>query len=181
MTHWTQNQKICKTIVFPITIFMMYSQNIWVRIVSTFLTFFNHISSQHHFSNSRIFRCKNFFLRFIYTCLRTIYSVFRRAIFKFFFAIFAFIKSCASSFSGFVVTYSRTIFSFITSTRNMFKFFTANITTSYDELSYMQCLAFPRAIFCCIKTVPRNIKFIRTLQTVYKLSSMRFCHATFKR
>lgn len=82
MTIRTKNLKISKIVVLPIPIHMMDTQNFGKVIIRTFFTPFEHISSNHHFSNCCELWFESLFLRFIHTRLRAIFSYSRRAINK---------------------------------------------------------------------------------------------------
>lgn len=183
MTIWTQNYQIIHFIIFMISVFMMNTQYFYIFIKTAFFTFINHIPSFHKSSQSgSIFCCFRFrFKMNAYTFSRTIFSFFRRGIFKFFTTIFTY--KCFSTIPKFkfcfVITCSRAIFSFISSTRYMRKFFITNKTIS----SYLNCakfiFAFSRTVFCCFNSVFGNIKFFITSQTFYNFSTTRFIHATY--
>ncbi len=128
MTIGAQDSKIAQFIVVSIMIYMMNPQYFWFFGVSTIFAFFNQTSCKHIFSNSSKFTFPCFSIRFINTCLGTIFSAKASIRQKFILTMDASVFNCPFSFLGFVITNCRAIFCFINSCCNKFKFLLTNIT-----------------------------------------------------
>ncbi len=133
MAHWTNNQEILFFVVISISILVVHSQNLLNRIISAFLTAFNQASDKHRFPDSRVFWSKKFLFTFIYTTLATKFSISGKAISEFFFAIRTCVYCLSLSYSRFVIAFTRTIFSFITSRRNVSENIPANRAGTYYD------------------------------------------------
>lgn len=180
MTIWTYNQNIILLIVFSISIFMMQTQNFRKFIKTTNFTFFDPSSSFIQFSQ----RCRIFnIFRFNSLCyrsalFRTKNMIFARRAIKFYITIFTCVLFRSLSFLRSMITKTRTVFSFITSRGNVFKYFATNKTIIFNFNSTTKFVfAFSRTIFSCFKSISSYIKFLFTW-TNNKFSSMRFHNAT---
>lgn len=183
MTIWAYNQKIFSFIIFSVFVLVVDPKDFLNFIISTTFAFLDYSSTVPEFSQT-IFR------RWFYptiqsvdigTFSRTKFSNFTRSIMEYFFANSAFFFGCSTVIhnSRSIITLPRTIFSFVTSRGNMFKFLIAHCTIRFYFNSCMKSLTFSRAVFSFFKTIDRNIEFFKTIQTFYKFSSMRFIrHAT---
>lgn len=182
MTVRTQDHKIFQCIILSVSILVMYSKDVIAFIIVTNFTSFDFSSNLQRFSYSAKRRVPYFLPNFIHTCFRTIFSFLRRRTFEFFFTMSTFIDNSTIQMLSFVIALSRAIFRFVTSRRNVFKFYCTNFAYLFYFLSDMQALTASRAKFCFIKTIKRYIEFFSAIKTIYKFSSMRFIrHATFQR
>lgn len=177
MTHRTQYLEIIYKIIFSIVILMMYTKNIFIFTITAYFTFFNQTAIHHAFSNCRKTRCEFFKIFFIYAISGAINSIFTRAGFKFFRAMFTLNYNTTFQPHSFIVTFPRAIFSFIASASNMMEFCITNFTNRLISNKLVNCFTFSRAIYSCIKSVFRYVKFFFTFQTFNEFSRSRFVHA----
>ena len=165
MTHGTEYLKIFNRIVFSVFIDMMDSQKVGKFIISAFLTLKNHIISHKISSNGG--KRWNFcpFLKSKSTISRTIFSIFRGTIKKGFVAFYA--KKILSPFIYLrsIITFSRAIFSFICSRRNVLKDFSTYFTVGFNVYFIRIVFTFSGTIFKCFDSVIRNINIFTTLKT----------------
>ena len=174
MTSWAQNFQIRNFIIFPVSIFVMNTQNFRNRIITTSFTFFNHVSFLHVFSYGlkiRIPICK---FRFVDTFFTAINTFFRWASKKFFFTMFT--KTFNRTFFclRFIITFSAAIFCNIATRRNMKKIITTIITIGCNLNSGCQCLARPRTVFKTGKPVLRNINHFFAMFALHSFASKGF-------
>lgn len=184
MTIWTNDHQVFSFIIFSVSIYMMYTKYIFYLIISALLTLLKKSASFHSIAKiakiSISFRSS---LEFSPTFRSTKSISPRRRTKKLFFTSLTFVFNRSSSFLRTMVTKSRTIFSFVTSRRNVFEFFLTYFAVSFYPLCASKfILTFSRAIFCRFKSVNRNVKFFFAPKTNYKFSSMRFIrHAIIQR
>lgn len=174
MTQGTNNHQISDFIIISISILMMNSKNVFKFFISTYNAFLNYISSYQHFANCTIFGFKYRFFRFVNARFRAINSFFRRAIVKGIFAMFANMFDGSPSDLGAMITFSRTIFCFITSRRNMCKQFRTNYTIRFNSDCIAFIFTFTRTIFERFQSIFRNIQSCFATQT---FNIVRFNHA----
>lgn len=172
MTSRTNNHQILEMIVIPIFVFMMDAKDVFYRIITTNLASSYEISFHHRFSNSSIFWLKNRFCRFIDTRFGTIFSFFTRTILKWFFTMSTKKRGATSSNLRAMITNSRAILSFISSTRLMLKLLPASFTNRGDFESKIISHALFRTILSSINSISRNMKIIFTKQTNFRI----ICH-----
>lgn len=172
MTQRANYHQVFCFIVVPISIFMVNAQHFFHLFISAFYATFYHISSQHCFSDSRIFGRKSFHFTFIYAFPPAIFSFSRKTIIKISSTMKAF-KGCVSSFYlRPMIAFSRTIFGFICPTRSMEKFFFANPTYCFYFFSFKKPLTSQGTVFSCIHPIVFNIKNFFTKQTNFRY----MCH-----
>jgi hypothetical protein len=128
MAIWAKNLEIRNIIIISISIFMMNAKYAQILIITTSVTFFNQLTTNHHFSNCCKRWFESFFGFFIYTRFRTIFSFanIRGRSKKFLEAMMTFETNTSFSKLRFVITFSRAIFCLITSGRNMRKLYATN-------------------------------------------------------
>jgi hypothetical protein len=175
MTHRANNLKIFKGIIFPISVFMMYSENIFNFFVSAYFALFQQIALKHIFAN----RCKTWiFYPFICknTIFRTIFSIFTWTIHKGFSASFTEKLFCSSikRCLRFIKTCSRTIFRFIATRRNMFELCITHRACSLNEYFISPVFACSTTILKSFNPIFRNVNFFATRKT---LNIRRFHYA----
>ena len=182
MTIWTNNHKVISFIIFSVAINMMYAKNIWNFIIATLFAVFYISPTFKCFSKIRKTSI-NFWSSLIFgsTFYRAECIILGRRSHKFFCTCFALKSSRSFPFLRSMIAQSRTIFGFITSCGNVTEFISTNFTIGNYLYTTKLIFAFSRAIFCRIISIYRYIKFFFTKQTIYKLSTMRFCHAAFQR
>jgi len=122
MAVWAQNFKIVKIVVFTVSVFVMHAKNFRMLTVPTPDTTGQHSAINHFFTYSSKFRQPNFFGRFVDAGHATIFTFSRWRSKKFSFAMCAFATYRSFLAHGFVVTFWRTVFSFICSACNVRKF-----------------------------------------------------------
>ncbi len=184
VTHGTQNHQIFSFIIFRIFINMMNSKNFLYLIISTFFTSLNNTSSFPKCTESiRIFRFQNMLIpSFICTWFGTIFSYFTWSVVKLFITQFTYRFVCPTvvNYSRFIITFSRTVLSFIASGRYVFESFIANSTICFNLFNISKfILACSRTVFKSFQTMNWHIARNATSNTIQKFSSMRFIrHAT---
>jgi len=172
-----KNFQIGNLIVRSVPIFVVNTQNFWMRIKPTSITFCNSSPSKKIFSCRRERRIPYFFLRFPNTSPRAIFSRFTWRAFKVFIAMSARIIDRSFEMLGFVITTPRTILSFVASRTDMREL----IQTYFTFSRYLNSCSFSftrsRAIFGCFKPVFRYIKFFCTKCASDIFTRERFSHA----
>lgn len=119
----------------------MDSKNVCKRIKAASLTRIQQSSANHVFPNSRKICIPCFSRCFINTSARTIFSVFRRRIKEFCFAMMARIFFISFVFKTCVIAFSTAIFGFVCSACNMCKNCVTNFTSCFLLNSGRQCCA----------------------------------------
>lgn len=157
-----------------ISIYMMNPKNLRKFFEITSIAFVQESSFNHIFSNCTKFSFPRFFIAFIGTFLRTIFSFVAKGVNKNFSTMITCVLCLSFIYLSFIITFCRTIFSFIASGRNMGKNFITNLTI----FSYLQicsfCFTRSRAILCSFKLMFFNIKIFFAKYTGYKFSSSNF-------
>lgn len=138
MTVRTYYYQVFLIVVCPILIFMMNTQNIWMFIITAYFALFNHTPSQHHLSDSAIFRCKYCFFSFINTSSRAIFSFFARRVEELRVTVMTgkFFRSFIDMRS--MIAFFRAIFSLINARRNMSEFLITKLTIRGDCGPFVQ-------------------------------------------
>jgi putative flippase GtrA len=147
MAIWAKNFKVGHIIVIAISILMMNSKYTRLSIIAAPIAIINQFTSNHCFSyrGERWFKC--FFRCFIHTGFRTVFSIMTSMTDKFFKAMMAGKFSLAFISLCNIVARCGTVFSFITSRRNMRKWIRANKTVSLNFNSGIFSLTAARTIF----------------------------------
>lgn len=175
MTHRTQNLQILNTIIISISIFMMDTKNVFHRIISTNFTTIHHSFFNHFFSNRSENRIPGTTLIFSYAFSRTIFSFLRCMTPEFFCTMMALIFCISSVLLRNVKAFSRAIFSFIASSRNMFKFIATYCTICFNTNRI-------RYVFARSGTILKILQSVFWKKTLFIASqtycTMSFNHAT---
>lgn len=166
MAHRTQYHQIFQAIISSASINMMDSEYLWNFVISTTEALTHKPFSNHFLSDGGKLRAPFIASVFPYTLFRTVFSTFRKRIPKFLFAIFTLVDGLTPSFLRYVVTFSRTIFRCVATTRDMRKHDTTNFTRFCHLNSGCQTQTFSRAVFkrCC--SIFRNVNLFFAMQTI---------------
>ncbi len=121
MAIWAKNFKVLHVIIMAISVFMMNAKNSRLGIITTPITLINQFTANHCFSYRGEGRFKCFFRCFMYTRFRTIFSIMTSMTYEFFKTMMTGKFSLTFIFLRNIIARSRTVFSFITSGRNMGK------------------------------------------------------------
>jgi len=172
MTIWTKNFKIRHLIIVAVSILMMNSKYSRFFSISTTIALINQCAGNHSFSYCCKRWLKSFFGRFINAGSRTIFSIVTSMAYKFFQTI----NTGKFSFTFIplrnVITRSRTIFSFIASAGNMFKFFVAYMAISCMYNPCSKSRTFSTTIFRQIFSIMGSRVRASTLLAFKMLPSM---------
>jgi hypothetical protein len=178
MTVWAQHFQVAQIVIFAVSVFVMHTQNFWFGIVATTLAFTYHVTGQHSFSHGRKSWHPNTFSNFINASPRTVFSFFGRRAKKFFAAVKTTIFYAAFAVHSFVVTFCRTILSFVCSARNMRKFRVAFLTVCGNLHSSCQSHTFSAAVLRRIFSIIRHGKQSFAMQTTFFVPNAGASHAT---
>jgi hypothetical protein len=178
MTIWAQNLKIFWCIVVSIAVFMVNAKNFRLYTVSAPLTVGNQISSRHSFAYSCILRSPHQLMRSIHARFRTVFSFVRWRIQKICAAMLTRILFCASVYLRFVIAFSATIFSLVSSASYVRKLRSASFAVCGNLHSGRKCHTLTPAIFSRIFSVVRYGKVRTTMLTCFIHPNTDSCHAT---
>ena len=165
MTIRAQNNQILKFIVVSIPINMVNPKNSWLSIISTFSAFFYKSSGFQFFPNATKTSLPCFLNPIFITGYRAIFSISRRRVFKFFMTVKTIICFISSSYSRFLVTCGRTVFSLIAPGSNMLKNLSAYLTCSGIFNSGAKSSAFSTAKSSGTFSIVSYVTFFATLFT----------------
>src|SRR5271157_262660 len=182
MTIRAKHLKILIGIIFSISVFMVYTQDFFDGIISTYFAFFNktpkpkgstqvrkaYISFRSPFVKSATFRCTEFIAP-------------RRRSHEKNSAICARIFTRSFSFLRAVITQTGTIFGFVASRGNMLKKLSADFTIRLYFYRTKLIFAYATAIFRGLESVYRDVKIFFTSQALNNFTSKRFIHAIIQR
>lgn len=161
MTIWTKNFKVRHIVVIAISILVVYSKYAWFNIISTPIAMINQFTTNHCFSYCSKRRFKYFFRGFTNTRLGAIFTIFTWRVHKFFVAMITvkFLGSSPFQSLTFIITFTRTIFGFIYSARNMLKFVFTYCAMSFNFDSLIKSFAFITAKFSRFFSIVSYSKF----------------------
>ena len=175
MAIWAKNLKVLHVIIMAISVFMMNTKNSRLGIVTTPIALINQSTRDHSLSYGSKIWFKRFFRLFSNAFFRTKFTIFTWRIHKFFMTMIAFKFFGSSPFQGFtfVITFTRTILSFIYSAGNMLKLFFTYSTISFNLNSFIKSFTCITAKFSRILSIISNFKFNFTISTCYFYSLSR--------
>jgi len=159
--------KVMDRIVGSIIVFMMDSKYFWMDRISTFHTFYNHISPFKCQSNRLKSPCFGLFLCVIFTFIRAIYTFAARRGIETFMAEFTFLLNRSFQMLCFMIAFTRAIFGFPFSTCYIIKWSTTNDTNSSELFFSRSASALRGTKLCCIKSIFRNIETFSTYFATY--------------
>jgi hypothetical protein len=171
MAIWTKNLKIIKTVVFPISIFVVNAQYLGNSIISTSFACPNHTSQSHIFSDRSKSGIPHFLFRIIDTFHSTINAMFRGVCKKFFSTMLAIAGYRPFKALRSIITLFATIFCSIRARRNVQKLFPTSFAISNNLHTTCQSSACSRAILKTIYSVLRNINKSFTITTTHVFTS----------
>jgi|SRR5206468_4731276 len=131
-----ESQVIPRT-VFPISIYMMQFQDLWMFLISTGQTFIMKPKSQNFPFNSRLIFCRLNKLRMPEATTRTEYFIFGRRSTKFFATFRTLFFNGAFEMLRLVIAFSRAIFSYVLSVFNYSELRVANSAFSRDPVMFI--------------------------------------------
>ena len=178
MAIWAKNFKIAQIVILSVSIFVVHTQNFWLRIVAAPFTNRQQISFHHAFSDCSKIWTPNFLCCFIYASARTIFSFVRRRIQKFATAMQTGVLYSAFAAHCFMKAFSRAILSFVGAASNVGKNCVALRTICGNFNPCVQSHTFSAAILRSILSILRHRKISFTMQTLFFVPHSGASHAT---
>jgi hypothetical protein len=174
MAIWAKNFKVRKTIIFPISIFMVDAQYRGNSIVPASFACLNHASQSHIFSDGFKRRVPHFFFRFIYAFHSTVNAIFRGICEKFFSTVFAVAGHRPFKVLRFIITLFAAIFCSVRTRRNVRELFPASLAACCNLNSCGQSFTASRTILETVKSVFGDINKCFAMPTTQVFASKGF-------